>query len=237
MKKLTLIYMILFLVLTLAAATASANLVTIGTANYLGSDYNLIWDDDNNGNSVIWLDYSNGATNWVAQNAWAAGLNASGVLTYDIDSTYTVDWGTNSWRLPATVDGPRVFGYDGTTTAGYNITSSEMGHLYYTELGNLGYHDTAGNTQPGFGLNNTGVFNNLRNNDGRYWSGTDFTAYSSSAWHFFMYYGSQDTYLKTNNLYGLAIRSGDVSAVPVPAAIWLLGSGLIAIVGIRRKKG
>lgn len=29
---------------------------------------------------------------------------------------------------------------------------------------------------------------------------------------------------------------GDYSAVPVPAAVWLLGSGLIALVGVRRKK-
>ena len=35
-----------------------AMLVTIGTVEYYGSDYKLIWDDDNNGNSVVWLDYT-----------------------------------------------------------------------------------------------------------------------------------------------------------------------------------
>ena len=48
---------------------ANATLTTIGTASYndgTGSaDYNLIWDDNNNGNSVVWLDYANSAPNWV----------------------------------------------------------------------------------------------------------------------------------------------------------------------------
>ena len=32
---------------------AQGTQITIGTATYIGSDYNLIWDDDNNGNSVV----------------------------------------------------------------------------------------------------------------------------------------------------------------------------------------
>ena len=34
---------------------ANANLITIGTANYLGSDYNLIYEDDQ---GLVWLDYT-----------------------------------------------------------------------------------------------------------------------------------------------------------------------------------
>lgn len=85
----------------------------------------------------------NSVANWTAQNAWAAGLNGGGVLAYNINPGYTVTWNGN-WRLPTTVDGPWVWGYDGTTTAGYNITTSEMGHLFYTELGNQGYYNTSG---------------------------------------------------------------------------------------------
>ncbi|NDY73093.1 hypothetical protein DO021_15535 [Desulfobacter hydrogenophilus] len=122
-----------------------AALTTIGTATYNGQDYNLIWDDDNNGNSVVWLDYTNDRAKWADQISWASNLNGTNVLTYNIDSDYTVEWGTSSWRLPTTVDGLWDFGADGTTTAGFNITSSEMGHLYYEELGNLGYLDVSSN--------------------------------------------------------------------------------------------
>ena len=31
-------------------------------------------------------------------------------------------------------------------------------------------------------------------------------------------------------------RSGDVSAVPVPAAVWLFGSGLMGLLGLARRK-
>ncbi len=60
---------------------ANATLVTIGTANYGGSEYKLIWDENNNGNSVVWLDYTNTQASWTDQNSWAAGLDGS--LTYN----------------------------------------------------------------------------------------------------------------------------------------------------------
>jgi hypothetical protein len=34
----------------------------------------------------------------------------------------------------------------------------------------------------------------------------------------------------------MAIREANVSAVPVPGAVWLLGSGLIVLLGIRRPR-
>jgi hypothetical protein len=65
---------------------------------------------------------TNGRMRWSHAVAWADQLSYSGY---------------NDWRLPTTVDGPYELGYDGTTTAGYNITSSEMGYMYYVNLGNL----------------------------------------------------------------------------------------------------
>ena len=133
------------------------------------------------------MDYSNDWPTWAAQTAWAAGLD--GDLTYNIDSAYSVSWTDDDWRLGSTVNGLYQYGYDGTTTGGYNITTSEMGHLFYEELGNLGYYDTSGNYQAGYGLQNTGDFNNLV--DSWYWSGTDYANNSVNAWGFLMDGGNQ----------------------------------------------
>lgn len=213
---------------------ANAALTTIGTAQFDGSGpaYNLVWDDDNNGNSVVWLDYTNTPETWGNQNAWAAGLN----LTYNIDSAYNISWDDSAWRLPSTVDGNNIYGYDGTTPMGFNITTSEMGHLFYYELGNLGQYDTSGNYQAGSGLRNTGDFENLMAS--WFWSGTENGFYPGYSWKFKIGQGAQsiqvsDTYFAN----GIAIRTAQVTtAVPLPCAALLLGSGLAGLLGLRRKK-
>jgi hypothetical protein len=194
-----------------------ADMKVIGTATYMGSDYNLIWDDDNNGKSIVWLDYTNDANTWANQMAWAASLGDD--LAINLDG-YTVRWDEDEWRLPTTMDGIYEYGYDGTTTGGYNITSSEMGHLYYEELGNLGYYDINGNYQAGYGLQETEDFENLI--PSWYWSGTEYTYDPGLNQGFTMALGFQGTSGKSEGLSGLAVRSGRVSAVRVPGAVWLL---------------
>lgn len=115
-----------------------------------------------------------------------------------------------------------------------------MGHLYYATLGNLGFC-TTNNAAPercaqqtGFGLTNTDPFDNLQSNG--YWSDLELAPGSSNAWFFSFSQGIQIDLIKSNNIFALAVRPGDVAAVPVPAAVWLMGSALLGLAGLRRKK-
>jgi hypothetical protein len=50
------------------SGVASAALTRIGTATYGGSDYNLIYEEDQ---GLVWLDYTKGGDTWQGQADWA----------------------------------------------------------------------------------------------------------------------------------------------------------------------
>jgi hypothetical protein len=85
----------------------------------------------------------------------------------------------------------------------------------------------------------TGPFTNLQSVV--YWSGSEYSVDPDRAWAFLFEDGSQcpdskDYYLANHlGFYAWAVRDGDVAPVPIPGAIWLLGSGLIGFIGIRSK--
>lgn len=207
--------LLLFSAVLFFSGVANADLVVIGTATYSGKDYNLVYEEDQ---GLIWLDYTRQRSKWPDQMSWASQLNDPGVLTYKFNAEISVNW-NGGWRLPKTVDGARRWGADGKTTAGCNITTSEMGHLYYVSLGNLGYYDTDGNPRPGWGkpmsryqwgLKNKGPFSNLQPYS--YWSGTEYSAHTVHAWDFNMYFGSQGNlaFKDAYNYSALAVRPGKV---------------------------
>jgi hypothetical protein len=218
-KSMSIVICLLGVLSAVSIAYADLNLLGQGTSAY--GTYNLIYDT---GLDITWYDYSSSASTWESQVSWADNLS--------------VNFGGNvfnDWQLPTTVDGPWVWGYDGTTTAGYNISSSKMGHLYYIELGNNGKHDTSGlrtgcSTNSPWCLTNTGDFENLQ--PSTYWSGTEYASNATDAWSFNFSSGSQDLGSMVNNFSGIAIRDGlAVVPEPVSTTLFIVGG---ATLGLRR---
>jgi len=98
-----------------------------------------------------------------------------------------------------------------------------MGHLYYSELDN----------GPAAQNLNTKEFENLL--QGQYWSSTEWSPGHEGAWEFDFAYGVQGPALKIFDRFAMAVHDGDISSVPIPGAIWLFGTSVFGLAGIRRK--
>ena len=210
------VVVVLALLMAVVIGPAGASVLTkIGTADIAGvGTFGLIYDS---GTSLFWLDYTHGVDTWQNQVNWATNLVLTNVLT----PGKTIQWTdpNSTWRLPTTV--PAV--------SGYNQTGSEMGHLYYTDLGL-----TQGNGVTGEGSANQLPFTKLV--PGWYWSGTE-SANPNDAWGFVTSVGYQGADYKGSNYSALAVRPGQLltSAVPEPSTYLLLGIAL-GVVGYARRR-
>lgn len=203
--------------------------VTIG--GYYDTDLNITWLADANAAKGSAFDdgyyVGDGAMTFASANAWVASLNFNGIT---------------GWRLPIVTDTGSSscnFAYSGTD-CGYNVDTSvnEMAHMFYNTLGNLAAFDANGNYQAGSGLSNTGPFSNLQT--AFYWSSTQYSADSRFFLLFDFGSGLEDTRGYADDYWAWAVHNGDVgtavAAVPVPAAVWLFGSGLLGLFGVARRK-
>lgn len=213
------------LVLSLGAS-ACAQAALVGRLADAGGRYQAVYDSDLD---ITWLADANyaatsgfdndGLMRWMAAQDWIAMLNRTGHL------------GVSDWRLPLSDD-----------CTGYNCAGSELGHMFYGELGGVaGY----GDPMPPPADADLALFANLP--AGGFWSATEYLSDAAWAFEFGPYdVGRQIYFPKDAKFYAWAVRSGDIAgnipavadalAVPVPAALSLFASGLAGLLGVARKR-
>ena len=156
---------------------------------------------------------------WWGAKAWVNYLNATNYA------------GTNTWALPTTVDNESNVGYPDGWAGRPSQSSSQLAQLFYGGLGQV-----AGTAHYFTHNSSYALFSNLQSVS--YWAGTESSTRPQIAWGMYVD-GKQDRYYKDAGLYAMAVAPGQVgalSAVPVPGAVWLLGSGVMGLVGLRRRK-
>lgn len=206
----------------LAGVAATLVMVASAQAGLVARDLNgdtltdAFYDTDRD---ITWLRDANvnGTMTWAAANAWASGYS---IGIYD------------DWRLPTVVqldsacsDSLIAVGSFGVQNFGFNCTGSEMGHLFYTELGNASGSIT-----------NVGGFLNLQSR--AYWSGTEYAPNPDDAWGFNSGIGYQGATNKSNQFFTMAVRPGDVLAtqVPEPESLLLAMTALSVLALVRRRR-
>jgi len=195
-----------------------------------------VYDTDRD---ITWLSNANAA----AGSAFDDGHNSSdGLMSWNNAIAWAESLtigGFTDWRLPTTLIPDTSSGCANPNVPQASACSgSEIGHLYYNELDGDFFPFNA----PANGIQDSGdpdlsLFSNIQSTAGQggiYWTSTDFNP--ARAWVFNLNNGIQSGQLKSFHHYAWAVRQGDVSAVPVPAAIWFFASGMVGLAGYRRIK-
>ena len=178
------------------------SLLTVGAIHDTPNAY------DNGTYTLTTADFNTttGAMSWWGAQAWANNLTLGGVT---------------GWSLPTTVP----------ALSGLNQKGSQMGDLFYNQLGGVSSTSIATTQNANYDL-----FTNVQSSlPYSYWSGSEYGSYPTVAWNFSTSLGDQNTNFKDYQFYAWAVRPGDVAAVPVPGAFWLFGSAMVGLMGLKRR--
>ncbi|HBA66355.1 MAG TPA: PEP-CTERM sorting domain-containing protein [Methylococcaceae bacterium] len=225
------------LLLGAASINANAALTSFIGAGNVGLVYsslgNITWTQDGNLFKTLY-DTDNDLVNQIVSltpiyNDTAKGERMIAAGDFNIEDGRMTWWGANAfvnylnsisyggsdlWRLPSAGSNPHV---------GYLQTSNELGQLFYNELGGVA-------NRP---IPDSSYF--INEQASVYWSGTEFTRDPNSVWYFLTNLGYQLTSSKSNQLFVWAVSPGQVPEVPLPGAVWLMGSGLLGLLGLKRR--
>lgn len=188
---------------------AKASLYTPVNGMVYDPDLNITWLVDANLGAGSAFDdgYLNndGLMSWASANSWAQSLVYQGI---------------GGWRLPSTAVSDNSCSFAGPAF-GTGCTGSELGHMYYVELGAPVINPAEPTSLP-----DPGPFQHLQA-DG-YWSGTAYDATYAYVLNF-GFAGQQAADSKALGYYAWAVHDGNVAAVPAPAAAWLLATGVVGL--------
>jgi hypothetical protein len=133
-----------------------------------------------------------GSMSWTTAQNWIAAMNAANYL------------GSNRWSLPATKLPDTNCSQNPKSAAfGYDCIGSQMGSLYYNDLGGV-----RGSTIQLQHKANYDLFNNFQ--PYLYWSSTLWTPVRNSAFSFSFGNGFQGTNVFVNAMYAIAVAPGKI---------------------------
>ena len=190
---------------TVVNAIISASPIVYDTPNYFDGSYNH-YVSYSGSYTISTSDFgTTGTVTWFGAQAFVNYLNS---INYA---------GSHQWGLPTTPDSD--------SSGGFNKTNSQMGELFYNELGGI-----AGNSIP-----NSNYFSNVQAY--LYWSSTEYSSDPKYmyAWLFNTFTGNQGATFKSSQYYAWAVSPGNIAAVPVPSALLLFGTGLLGLLSLKRR--
>jgi hypothetical protein len=205
------------------------NVTWLQNANYAASELNdarrdaiILEVGSVGGHALTRADFQG----WVLPDPYDGNMNFWGATAWAQALTFG---GYSDWRLPRFLR-PDA-GCTQSVTQGFNCSGSEMGHLFYADLGGSAGSDKRGTQSVG-----DVTFFNIQAN---YISGTRVVGANAAGDFLFLNGWQSDTLLSFPN-FAWAIRDGDVSQLaPIPEpetyAMMLAGLGLLGLVAQGRK--
>jgi len=195
-------------------AMLSAALSCAGVLSFSGAEAALVASENGETvydtvNDVTWLANANlaatktfgvrginpdGSMAWTTAQAWIAAMNAANYL------------GSNKWSLPATKLPDANCSQNPKSAAfGYGCIGSQMGNLYYNDLGGV-----KGSTIQLQHKANYDLFNNFQ--PYLYWSSTLWPPVRNSAFSFSFGNGFQGTNVYANAMYAIVVTPGKIGS-------------------------